>query len=303
MKIIQSFWSKPFEKPYDDSFESRFMGGFPLKRYFIYTWALSILRLKEHFNDVHLVTDDFGKQLMIDALEFPYSTFSTELNEIADIPSKFWCSGKLHAFAKTKQPFLHFDGDVILGDNFNKNITSKNIIAEYHYEDKPKIYQGALNYLKDEKSNFIKTNKIIEIINAVNYIYKDYNLGIVGGNDYAFLNEFAIESIKLIERNKSVITTNEFSPGFLNCFIEQFSFYNLVQEKGKIVDLCITTKFDTIYDYQRDILNQITTNFSFIHLHNTYKLNYYTLPEKWLKSYYPKIYDKINMVIFGKIIK
>ena len=89
MKIIQSFWSKPFENPFDDSFESRFMGGFPLKRYFIYTWALSILRLKEHFNKIHLVTDDFGKQLMIDALGFPYSTFSTELNEISNIPSKF----------------------------------------------------------------------------------------------------------------------------------------------------------------------------------------------------------------------
>lgn len=237
---------------------------------------------------------------MIDALEFPYSTFSTELNEISNIPSKFWCSGKLCVFSKTEEPFLHFDGDVILGDNFNKNILSKNLIAEYHYENKFQIYREALNYLKSGNSNFISTKKINKIINADNYIYNDYNLGIIGGNDFSFLNEFALESIKLVEQNEAAITTSEFSPAFLNCFIEQFSFYNLVQEKTKFVELCIPEKFDTIYDYQKSILTQMTTSFSFIHLHNTYKLNYYTLPEKWLKNYYPKMYEQINTVMFGK---
>ncbi len=303
MKIIQSFWSKPFQNPYDNSFESRFMGGFPLKRYFIYTWALSVLRLKEHFKDVHLITDDFGKQLMIDALEFPYSSCTVNLNEIEHISSRFWCAGKLYVFSKIKEPFLHFDGDLILGNLFDKNIISKNIIAEYHYEDKPKSYEKTLNNIRGANSSFRTTPDLQKIINKKTFIYNDYNLGIIGGKAHSFFNDYAIESLKLLELNKNLPDVEEISNSFLNCFIEQFMFYNFVQSRNEKIDLCIEQKFDRIYDYQKHILDKMTTEFSFIHLHNEYKLKYYTLPEKWLKYYYRDVYDKINIMIFGKIIQ
>lgn len=303
MKIIQSFWSKPFQTPFDESFDSRFMGGFPLKRHFIYTWALSILRLKEQFQDIHLVTDDFGKKLMIDVFDFPYSSFSTELNNIEHIPSKFWCAGKLYVFSTQKVPFVHFDGDVILGDLFDKNILSERIVAEYHYEDKPKMYDKVLGHIKSDNSSVIITESIKKILNDDSFVYNDFNLGIIGGNYYPFINQYAQQSLKLIELNKKLITSDDLPTSFLNCFVDQFIFYNLAKSKNEKISLCINQKFDSIYDYQAEILNQLTTNFSFVHFHSTYKLNYYNVPEKWLKKYYKEMYDKINIIIFGKKIE
>lgn len=302
MKILQSFWSKPFQMPFDNSFDSRYMGGFPLKRHFIYTWALSILRLQEQFNEIHLVTDDFGKHLMIDVFGFPYSSSSTELNNLNEIPSKFWCAGKLYVFAKTKYPFLHFDGDVILGDLFDKEIVSNSIIAEYHYEDKPNMYGKVLKHIKGPKSSIEITPKIKEILNNEFFVYNDYNLGIIGGTNYEFLNGYAEESFKLIYQNLDLTVSNELPISFLNCFVDQFVFYNYAKRNKEKVVLCIKETFNSNYDYQAPILKQITTNFSFIHLHSTYKLNYYNLPELWLKHYYRDYYDKINLIIFGKTI-
>jgi hypothetical protein len=302
MKVLQSFWSKPFQSPHDESFDSRFMGGFPLKRHFIYTWALSILRLRDHFEYVHLVTDDFGKHLMMDVFQFPYTSCSTELENIKAIPAQFWCAGKLYVFSETNEEFIHFDGDVILGDLFNKNITHENVIAEYQYEDKPGMYNKVLSYIRSQSSNLNITPEIRQIITKENFIYNDYNLGIVGGKNYHFLNDYATESLKLIETNKNLITSEYLPTSFLNCFIDQFIFFNLSKSKNLKVSLCLKDKFNTNYDYQKHILHSLTTKFSFVHLHSTYKINYYQIPEKWLKFYYPHVYDKINMIIFGKKI-
>jgi hypothetical protein len=297
MKIIQSFWSKPFQFPYNQSSDSRSMGGFPLKRYFIYTWAMSILRLKEHFKEVHLVTDDYGKQLLINTFEFPYSSVATDLNDLEDMPSQFWCAGKLSVFSKAEFPFLHFDGDVILGDTFDKSILTAPIIAEYHYEDKPRNYEKLIHHIKSDESTLLVSTQIKDTLNDPNFIYNDYNLGIIGGNDYAFLNAYGNDSLNMIAQNKSMVIDGNLPVSFINCFVDQFNFYNRSKLKHKEVELCIKGKFDSTYDYQGSILKQITTDFSFVHLHSNYKLSYYELPEKWLSYYYPKEYAKINKII------
>ena len=299
MKIIQSFWSKPFQTPYKNSFDSRAMGGFPFKRHFIYTWALSILRLKEHFQEVHLVTDDFGKQLMIDVFALPYTSFSTELNALDDMPTQFWCAGKLYVSAYTKCPFLHFDGDLILGDLFDKSILKQPLVAEFHYEDKPKNYEKVINQLCEPNANLLVFNEIKETISKPDFIYNEYNLGIVGGNDYEFLNVYAEKSLDMVAQNKNILLPDTVPVSFINCLIEQFNFYRMAQESNKKVTLCIEKKFDSTFDYQASILNQVTTDFSFVHLHGNYKLNYHELPERWLKHYYPDVYERINAIVLG----
>jgi hypothetical protein len=269
MKIIQSFWSKPLISPYNNTIDSRAMGGFPLRKYFIYTWALSVLRLREHFDEVHLVTDDFGKELLLYALELPYTSFSTELNELDDMPSQFWCAGKLHVFANMDCPFVHIDGDLILGNLFDKSILKQPLIAEINTITKP------------------------------NYIYSDYNLGVVGGNDYKFFNDFAQKSLAMIAANKNIIPSDQLSISFINCLIEQFNFYHLTELNNKKVALCIKEKFETSYDYQAEILGKTTTDFEFIHFHGNYKSSYCEVPEQWLKYYYPKEYRNINRILFG----
>jgi hypothetical protein len=299
MKIIQSFWSKPLLTPYNETLDSRAMGGFPLRKYFIYTWALSILRLREHFDEVHLVTDDFGKELLLYALELPYTSFSTELNELDDMPSQFWCAGKLHVSANTDCPFLHIDGDLILGDLFDKSLLNQPLIAEFHYEDKVKNYEPTLNLLRQNQANLLISNDLKMTIAQPDYIYNDYNLGVVGGNDYTFLNDYAQKSLAMIEANKDSIPSDQISISFTNCLIEQLNFYQMALANHKKVALCIKEKFDTTYDYQAEVLGKITTDFEFIHFHGNYKACYYEVAEQWLKHYYPKEYRNINRILFG----
>lgn len=299
MKIIQSFWSKPFIAPYDNSYDSRAMGGFPLKRYFIYTWALSILRLREHFGEVHLMTDEAGKHLLIDTFQMPYTSFSTELNALDEMPSQFWCAGKLYVFANTHSPFLHVDGDVILGDSFDKSILAQPLIAEYHYEDKAKNYELILNHLKNNQSGYALPPDLQAIISEPDFVYNDYNHGIIGGNDVVFLNDFAHKAQNMIAANRDKVLAENVPISFMNCLTDQFSFYCMTKANDKKVALCIKEKFDSTYDYQGEVLGQTTTNFSFVHLHSNYKLHYYEVPEQWLKHYYPETYNRINRIFFG----
>ena len=230
-------------------------------------------------------------------------SYSISLNKISEIPSKYWCAGKLYVFSNEKQPFLHFDGDVILGDDFNKEIIFKDVIAEYQYEDMPNNYGKALSHIKGVNSSIQITERVKKILNSKEFIYNDYNLGIIGGNNYEAVNKYAKEGLELIYLNADSTISNELPIGFLNCFVDQFIFFNRMKSDGIQVALCIEKIFNSTYDYQGSILKQLTKNFSFVHLHSTYKLNYYDLPEKWLKYYYRDVYDKINLIIFGKTIE
>ncbi|HMP32407.1 MAG TPA: hypothetical protein PKD85_22555, partial [Saprospiraceae bacterium] len=137
--IYQSFWSKPFLNPYEDSFETRFQGGFPRYRYFFYTWALSTCRLKDHYGQVHLVTDKKGKEILIDNLKLPFSSVDLLLDDIEDFPSYMWAAGKCYFYSKINKPFIHFDGDFILGNNFGTydifDKITNNILVEFFYSD------------------------------------------------------------------------------------------------------------------------------------------------------------------------
>jgi hypothetical protein len=275
------------------------MGGFPLKRYFIYTWALSLLQLKKHFKQVHLITDDWGKRLLIDILQLPYETCSTQLNELESVPSKFWCVGKLYTFSNIKEPFMHFDGDLILGDYFNNCIIYQPLIAEFKYIDTDNSYISAMDELINNLSIF--TNLPISFKNDLSNltIYEDYNMGIFGGNNYCFINDYAHNSINLIQKNLDFKPTELISISFINCLIEQFCFYQTTKIQKIEVELCIKEPIESNKDYQNISLNNINMEFDFVHLHNHYKLNYYKKPEAWLQRFYPAEYKRINAILFN----
>ena len=299
MKIVQSFWSKPFQQPHNTSFESRMMGGFPLKRYFIYTWALSLLQLKRHFKQVHLITDDWGKRFFIDILQLPYDGFSTELNALEALPSKFWCAGKLHTFSTLKEPFLHFDGDLILGDRFDKDKVQQPLVAEFKYTDVNNIYHNALNELINKDKLFDLPTYLTKGSLSKHLVYSDYNMGIIGGYNYSVMNAYAISSINMIHNNLQFIPSTSVPVSFINCFMEQYCFYETCSEQQLKVKLCIEEPIASNTDYQKDALHNLNMDFDFVHLHNNYKLNYYMQPEIWLQRFYPSEHKRINTILFN----
>jgi hypothetical protein len=111
MRIIQSYWSKPFE---EDQKKGRPFGGWLHKRYHYMSWALSCLKLSQFHDHVELVTDTPGKKELIDQLGLPYTTVRSDLDSIHCYPTYVWVMGKFIAYEIQNKPFLHVDGDVFI---------------------------------------------------------------------------------------------------------------------------------------------------------------------------------------------
>lgn len=73
MKIIQSYWSKPMRINDNTEAVYRSNGGWCKKIYFYASWALSCLRLAKMYDDVELYTDSYGKHILYEMLELPYT--------------------------------------------------------------------------------------------------------------------------------------------------------------------------------------------------------------------------------------
>jgi hypothetical protein len=294
MKVIQSFWTKPFTNPASTSFESRFQGGFNEDKQFIYTWALSLLSIKEYFPSVHLVTDTPGEKAWIEFFEFPYDSYSTGLDEIEDMPSDFWGAGKLQTYASTNDPFVHFDVDVILGKEFKSSILENNLIAEFQYDDSLlKRYELIVQKLVSSK--VVMSTEILETIRQPYFSYSDYNLGITGGRDLEFMNNYAKKALADLRKNIAYASKNDkIQCSFLNCFFEQFYFYIEATNQSKKVDKLIEKTILVDVDYQKQKIASGIKHLDFVHLHGGYKRLYPNLSEKWLSELYPDFYRHLQ---------
>jgi hypothetical protein len=152
------------------------------------------------------------------------------------------------------------------------------------------------------KSNFFNFNSspIALKSNCTNSaVYTDYNMGIFGGNNYTFINEYAQNAISLMQNNMDFKPTESVSISFINCLMEQYCFYQTCKAHNMEAELCIKEPIESNEDYQKEALNNRNMKFDFVHLHNHYKLNYYKKPEAWLQRFYPSEYKRINEIIFN----
>lgn len=296
MRIIQSFWSRPFFNPLGLSPYSRLSGGFPLKRHFIYTLALSVLTIKSKFKKLELVTDDGGYELLIDYFKFPYDSASTELNCIENISPGFWAAGKTYTYSMINEPFIHFDNDIILGNKFDKeSLDNSNLTVELEFSDRK------LGYYKENIEEVKRSPQLYlsdihrKQLNKNHFYYRDYNLGIVGGNDYKLLNQFGEKAFYLFAKNSSLSFKNsEIFNSFLNVYFEQFYFFHYLKYLSIVPSKLLQGVFSEDYPYQKSDIERCTLDFNFLHFHFYYKQFFYSYPEKLLERFYPDNYFFIN---------
>jgi len=79
MRIIQSYWSKPFNmcKTNENA-----RGGWCNPTFFYMSWALSCITLRRFYRNVELYTDQVGADLLINKLELPYTKVHVVLDKI-----------------------------------------------------------------------------------------------------------------------------------------------------------------------------------------------------------------------------
>lgn len=208
MKIIQSYWSKPMRINDNTEAVYRSNGGWCKKIYFYASWALSCLRLAKMYDDVELYTDSYGKHILYEMLELPYTNVSTDLECLDSLNHNLWAFGKIYTYSLQSQPFLHVDSDVYMWKKFDDRIMSADVVGQSLEEN----YVANIDYFNRIEKVLTYIPDAIRIARA---LYKESN--------YIFLDEFTnsldahneMEIIEKLQKRKKkktiVIIAHRFS--------------------------------------------------------------------------------------------
>ena len=119
---MQSYWSKAY-KNFPNS-------GWAFKETHYMSWGLSCLQLKQFYDEVELITDSEGADLLINKLHLPYTSCKTTLDKLNNENPAIWALGKIVAYEEQQEPFIHVDGDVYIWNSFPKRIEEAGIVAQ-----------------------------------------------------------------------------------------------------------------------------------------------------------------------------
>jgi hypothetical protein len=202
MKIIQLFWSKPAF----DLMSVRYNGGWLERKYYFMSLCFSCLLLKRQYHEVELITDEYGKQLLIDELHLPYTSVKIELNKFDDCHRDLGIIVKLSCFEKQQLPFLYVEGDLFLCDRFDERKVSAPLIVKNEVDFETPVLYEFLHYIQKNMSSGSKG--AVALNNDVEESDKGYDLSVFGGCDTTFISAFARESLSFLNRNIEFLNDN-----------------------------------------------------------------------------------------------
>lgn len=223
MRIVQTFWTAGRD-PLEHGF------GWLRPEYNLMSWALSLLSLRKHYDEVALYTDEQGKHVLIDLLHLPY----TEVNVVYDkhlcLP-QHWAYAKIKTYSLQTKPFLHIDGDVYLPKPIPEEVISAPLIAQ-NREIGTVYYKRMMDRILLEPA--IKLPTYIEEALRRESI-ASYNMGVFGGSDLEFIHHFCAEAASFMEKNGMNDSTRRQSFIDCNVFFEQVIFGGMADRYGKEV--------------------------------------------------------------------
>lgn len=293
MKIVQSLWSKPsLEKDLINN-DSRSLGGWLKRKYYYMSWALSCLRLREYYSSVELVTDHYGKTLLIDRLKLPYSNVVVVLNQLDHYSPYLWTIGKIYTYSIQKEPFIHVDNDVFIWAKFESELETAFIIAQ-NIEDNNLYYQGVLDTMVKD---FVMPEAIRNHIssNLDNILVS--NTGIVGGNRVDFFKRYAELAFEII--NSNLTSLYKVNIGAFSIAVEQYLFYFLAQDENMSITYLINESINYESDARLLKFHEVPYKTKYIHPVSSFKKNTYICEnvEARLKIEYPEYYYRIYNLI------
>lgn len=103
---VWSFWSKPYLVGRKKVWLS--------ERHHLLSWILSVQLARRHFCTTKLVTDEYGRRMLVDGLGLEFDEVQIVLNALDDHDPKWWALGKMYTYRLQDEPFIHIDSDVYL---------------------------------------------------------------------------------------------------------------------------------------------------------------------------------------------
>jgi len=229
MKFIHTFWTGPSQNNKKDLISMK--AGWLSCEYHWMSWALSCLQANKVFGAIELVTDNKGREILIDQLKLPYTHVSTDLeNKLDDYPPQVWALAKIYTYSIQSGPFLHLDGDVYFWKKPDELLLKSTLIAQ-NLDKNLEIYRLGLNEINDHFTN------IPSIFKRNKYENKDIyasNAGILGGYDPDFFKQYARAAFEFIADNKKDL--EKVNTASLNFIFEQYLFCQLAAERNITVN-------------------------------------------------------------------
>jgi len=143
--------------------------------------SLSVEYSKKFFEEVELVTNDYGKRILVNKYKLPFTSVNTALNKL-DIHPDLWAFAKIVSYSIQKEPFVHIDLDVILWEKIPSRMTKSRIF--FQHKDTFDMQPG-YRYLVDAISattvSYYCSEKRIE---------HAHNCGVVGVNDLSLTKKW-----------------------------------------------------------------------------------------------------------------
>lgn len=288
MKIVQSFWTQPFLQSGNHT-DQRLNGGWPKRKYNYFSWILSCLQLRKYYDAVELVTDTLGAELLIGKLGLPYTQVSLELDALAGKPSELWALGKIHAYGRQRQPFLHVDNDIFIYDRFDTRLEHAPLAAQNRELSTDGYWKTFSFILK----HFSYIPPYLKQWEGQRYM-PCANVGIIGGCDTGFIALYVSEVLAFLDRNETCVRKygSSISAGTLNVFFEQVIFYCLAAREGLDISYlfahCDNTPVNIAY------FHEAPRNRGFVHAYAGFKARriVYENMENELRNTYPVYYAK-----------
>jgi hypothetical protein len=284
MKIVQSFWSGN-QKEFTNSY-----GWFSYK-YNWMSWILSCHQLVKHHKDVELYTDEFGYEILIKKLQLPYTKVHVVLDELNHYHKDLWAIAKIKTFQLQKEPFLHVDGDVFVWESLTEKFKDSNLVTQnleittHYYEVGWDIIYPKLTFIPDELKDYHN--------NRNNYAC---NMGIFGGTNLKFIQEFTRKSTEFVDQNK--LNFDEINILNFNIFFEQLFFHGFATQKKEKIDFLFNeipkdNEYKGFGDFDK------VPNRTYLHLLGEYKRNATVCKfmEVYIMKYYPESYSKLSQII------
>ncbi len=275
-KIVYSLWTRPSKKNLLES-----VTNWKSPKAHIYCLALSVLRSSEFFDEVELVTDSAGYDIL-KKIKLPFTSVDLKLDEIDEAHRDFWALGKIYAYKEQEKPFIHLDNDAILWQGLPDWGLNSTLFVQ-NTEDKD-WFKGT--YTKE----ITYCNKVLE------YFPKNWNItqeafctGIFGGNDVAFIQLYCNEVLKFLHDSKNQEGWKSIANKGSYCVVfEQYILACLAHYHN--IDI---TFFDKHLDQEK------LATYGYTHIWGAKKDD--AIEEKLgtsLQQHYPEVYHQINSELF-----
>lgn len=281
MRAVWSFWTKPFAAHHAQAW----LTG----THHLLAWVLSVGAAARHYPSTALVTDDEGARLLVDGLGLEFTSVSTGLNALdADDPA-WWVLGKLWTYRAQREPFVHIDSDVFLWKPLPPRLSAAPVLAQnperfpstgdswYRPAPCDAALRAAGGWLPEEWTWYTSRR-----------ISRAVCCGILGGNDTAFLSDYADRAMRMVRdpRNRRAWRALGGVVGD-NILVEQYFLAACLEYRGVEI-ACLFPSADAAFD------EAAASQAGYTHLIGAAKTNPALLArlERRVRREYPALFER-----------